>query len=228
VNGPPKSGPIIAGTRLPFAGLICHFESVTDFMAEFWELITDLVFGTPKTLAVPSYKYTRVPEEKQNTEDAQHASTCLLHRRVRYFVPFVGVHRRSGEQVSGTSSSAILHQERANKVFGKHSARLLERFHNANLYVLVATARLPPRQWGATRRRQAGGGADRRRRFLYPDIPVRQETYNFLSLTMSSIPSIIWLGLILLLQCYILTHLMSMFRYVHFLYAIFVMVMIYF
>jgi hypothetical protein len=32
VNGPPKSGPILAGTWLPFADLFCHFESVIDFM----------------------------------------------------------------------------------------------------------------------------------------------------------------------------------------------------
>jgi hypothetical protein len=31
MNGPPKSGLILAGTRLPFADLFCHFESVTDF-----------------------------------------------------------------------------------------------------------------------------------------------------------------------------------------------------
>jgi hypothetical protein len=37
----------------------------------------------------------------------------------------------------------------------------------------------------------------------------------------------IWLWLILLLQCFIFNHLFSMFTYVHFLYAIFVMVMIY-
>jgi hypothetical protein len=60
--------------------------------------------------------------EIEKTYYAQHASTCLLRRRVRYFIPFVGVHRRSGEQISGTLSSAILHWERANKVFGKHSA----------------------------------------------------------------------------------------------------------
>jgi hypothetical protein len=69
-----------------------------------------------------------------------------LCRRVRYFIPFVGVHRRSEEQVSETSSSAILHWERANKVFRKRSARLLEHFNIAVLNVLVATARLPPRQ----------------------------------------------------------------------------------
>jgi hypothetical protein len=96
------------------------------------------------------------------------------------------MYRQSGEQVCGTSSSAILHRKRANKIFGKRSARLLERFHIAILYVLVATARLPPRQRGATRRHQARGGADRRRRLLYPVIPVRKETYGFLSLTISS------------------------------------------
>jgi hypothetical protein len=159
--------------------------------------------------------------------NAPHASPCLLRRRVCYFIPFVGVHRRSGEQVSRTSSSAILHWERANKVFGKRSARLLERFHIAVLYVLVATARLPPRQWGVTRRRQARGGANRRRHLLYPVIPVSLETYGFLSLTTSFIPSMIWLGLILLLQYFILNRLISMFTYICFLYALFVMVIFY-
>jgi hypothetical protein len=104
--------------RLPFADLFCHFESVTDLTRGILGLVTDLVFGTSKTLAVPSYKYARVLEKKTYTEDAQHASTCLLRRRIRYFILFVGMHRRSGEQVTGTSSSAILHRERANKVFG--------------------------------------------------------------------------------------------------------------
>jgi hypothetical protein len=114
-----------------------------------------------------------------------------------------------------------------NKVFGKHSARLLERFHIAVLYVFVATTRLPPRQWGAAQRCQTCGGADRRRRLLYPVIPISLQTYGFLSLTISFIPSMIWLNLILLLQYFILNHLFSMFTYVHFLYAIFIMVMIY-
>jgi hypothetical protein len=127
---------------LVFADLFCHFKSIEDFMRGILGLVTNLVFGAPKTLAVLSYKYAWVPK---NVEDAQHASTCLLRCRVRYFVPFVGVHRRSGEQVSGTSSSAILHRERANKVSGKRSAQLLECFHIAVFYVLVATARLPPR-----------------------------------------------------------------------------------
>jgi hypothetical protein len=150
-----------------------------------------------------------------------------LRRSVRYFIPFVGMHRRSGEQVSGTSSSAILHRERANKVFGKRSARLLERFHITVLYILVATARLPPRQWGVTRCRQLRGGADHCRHHLCLVIPVTQNTYGFLSLTMLFIPSMIWLGLILLLQYFILNYVMSMFRSIHFLYAIFIMVMIY-
>jgi hypothetical protein len=150
-----------------------------------------------------------------------------LRRRVRYFIPFVGVHRRSGEQVSGTSSSAILHRERANKVFGKRSARLFERFHIAVLYVLVTTARLPPRQWGATLRRQARGGAVHRCRHLCLVIPITQDTYDSLSLTMLFIPSMIWLGLILLLQYFILNCVMSIFRFIRFLYTTFIMVMIY-
>jgi hypothetical protein len=193
--------------------------------AEFLGLVTDLVFGTLETLTVPIN--TCGCRRKNTTEDAQHASTCLLRRRVRYFIPFVGVHRRSGEQVCGTSSSAILHWERANKVFGKRSARLLERFYIAILYVLVATARLPPHQWGTTWCRQAHGDADRRRRLVYLVIPVSLETYGFLFLTMFFIPIIIWLGLILLLQYFILNHLINMFTYDRFLYVIFVMIMIY-
>jgi hypothetical protein len=145
-----------------------------------------------------------------------HASACLLRRRVRYFIPFVSMHWRSGEQVSGTSSSAILHWKRANKVFGKRSALLLEPFHIAVLYVLVATARLPPHQCDATRRHQARGGADHRRHLLYPVIPVSLEMYGFLSL-----------GLILLLQYFILNRLISIFTYVRFLYALFIMVIFY-
>jgi hypothetical protein len=45
---------------------------------------------------------------------------------------------------------------------------------------------------------------------------------------MSFIPSMIWLGLILLLQCFILNHLISIFTYVPFLYAIFIIIIIYF
>jgi hypothetical protein len=122
-----------------------------------------LDFWDAKNPSGSPYKYgCRHRKEREKTYNTQDASTCLLRRRVRYFIPFVGVHRRSGEQVSGTSSSAILHWERANKVFGKRSARLLERFHIAVLYVLVTTTRLPPRQWGATRHCQACGCADRR------------------------------------------------------------------
>jgi hypothetical protein len=41
------------------------------------------------------------------------------------------------------------------------------------------------------------------------------------------IPSMIWLGLILLLQYFILNYVMSIFRSIRFLYTTFVMVMIY-
>jgi hypothetical protein len=71
VNGSPKSGPILAGTRFPFADLFCHFESVTDITRRILELVTDLVFGTPKTLVVPSYKYARVPA-RNRTQHTTH------------------------------------------------------------------------------------------------------------------------------------------------------------
>jgi hypothetical protein len=64
MNGPPNFGPILAGTRFPFAHLFCHFESVMDITRGILGLVTDLVFGTPKTLAVPSYKYARVPDTR--------------------------------------------------------------------------------------------------------------------------------------------------------------------
>ncbi|PVH62780.1 hypothetical protein PAHAL_3G396700 [Panicum hallii] len=73
-----KSGPILAGTRLPFADLFCHFESVTDITHGILGLVTDLIFGTPKTLAVPSYKYARVPdtEEYNRTHNAPQPACC--------------------------------------------------------------------------------------------------------------------------------------------------------
>ncbi|PUZ77934.1 hypothetical protein GQ55_1G413200 [Panicum hallii var. hallii] len=60
--GPPKLDPILAGTWFPFAHLFCQFESVTDITRGILGFVTDLIFGTPKILAVSSYKYTRVPD----------------------------------------------------------------------------------------------------------------------------------------------------------------------
>ncbi|PUZ46271.1 hypothetical protein GQ55_7G043900 [Panicum hallii var. hallii] len=73
-----KSGPILAGTWLPFADLFCHLESVTDIMRGILELVTDLVFGTPKTLAVPSYKYARVldTEDRERTTHLTPQPAC--------------------------------------------------------------------------------------------------------------------------------------------------------
>ena len=44
---------------------------------------------------------------------------------VVYSIPCAGVHRRTGQQVSGTARPCDPVRERANKVFGKRSARLL-------------------------------------------------------------------------------------------------------
>jgi hypothetical protein len=65
VNGLPKSNPILAGTRLPFA----TSNLLRISRAEFWKLVTDFIFGTPKNLAVPSYKYTRVPKKIEKTHN---------------------------------------------------------------------------------------------------------------------------------------------------------------
>ena len=46
---------------------------------------------------------------------------------VVYSIPSDGVHRRTGQQVSGTARPCDPGRERANKVFGKRSARLLSR-----------------------------------------------------------------------------------------------------
>ena len=63
---------------------------------------------------------------------------------VVYSIPCVGVHRRTGQQVSGTARLCDPVRERANKVFGKRSARLLK---------FVITARLPGRSAGPKARR---------------------------------------------------------------------------
>jgi hypothetical protein len=79
MNGPPNFGPILAGTRFPFAHLFCHFESVMDITRGILGLVTDLVFGTPKTLAVPSYKYARVPARnrtQQKTHNTPRPACC--------------------------------------------------------------------------------------------------------------------------------------------------------
>ena len=47
------------------------------------------------------------------------------------------MHRRSGEQVSGTFVLGNLHRERANKDFGKRPARLLQDFHHGSSFVQV-------------------------------------------------------------------------------------------
>ena len=52
-------------------------------------------------------------------------------------IPSAGVHRRSGEQVSGTCILEILHRERANKIFGKRPARLLQDLHHGSFFVQV-------------------------------------------------------------------------------------------
>src|SRR3954471_13081428 len=71
-----------------------------------------------------------------------HLSACAAS--LAYSIPPADVHRRTGEQVSGTTRPCDPVRERANKVFGKRSARLLEFF---------ITGRLPSKSGGAAYRR---------------------------------------------------------------------------
>jgi hypothetical protein len=61
-----------------------------------------------------------------------------------YLIPSAVVHRRTGEQVSGTTRLCDPVRERANQIFGKRSARLLQ---------LFITGRLPSKSGGAAYRR---------------------------------------------------------------------------
>jgi hypothetical protein len=63
---------------------------------------------------------------------------------VVYSIPSIGVHRRTGEQVSGTTRFCDPVRERVNWVFGKCSARLLKFF---------ITGHLPSKSGGAAYRR---------------------------------------------------------------------------
>jgi hypothetical protein len=63
---------------------------------------------------------------------------------VVYLIPSAGVHRQTGEQVSGTTRLCDPLRERANQIFRKRSARLLQ---------LFITGRLPSKSGGAAYRR---------------------------------------------------------------------------
>src|SRR3954464_12751400 len=71
-----------------------------------------------------------------------HLSACSAS--VAYSISPAGVHRRTGEQVSGTTRPCDPVREKANKVFEKSSARLLE---------FSITGRLPSKSGGAAYRR---------------------------------------------------------------------------
>jgi hypothetical protein len=150
-----------------------------------------------------------------------------VRRPVRYFISFVGVHRRSGEQVSEprpqrscTGRGRIRFLGSALRDCSNTSTSPSSTSSSPRLvYFLVSGARL-----GVVKTR---GGVDHRRRHLCLVIPVTQNTYDFLSLTMFFIPSMIWLELILLLLYFILNYVMSIFRFIYFLYTTFIMVMIY-
>ena len=70
--------------------------------------------------------------------------SCCCAVIIAYFIPIVGVHRWSEEQVSGTSVLEILHRERTNKFLG--SAR-------RDCFKIFVTARPPSKSGVAANRR---------------------------------------------------------------------------
>jgi hypothetical protein len=114
------------------------------------------------------------------------SSTCICDRESRSLEP---------------SSSAILHQDRANKVFGKRSSRLL-----ARIFKFFVTAHLPLHQMRVEGHR-VQHELCRADRCLYSIIVVKQPqvTYGFYFQIVAYILNmLIWVGMILLynlLQC---------------------------
>nr|BAD01291.1 hypothetical protein [Oryza sativa Japonica Group] len=68
---------------------------------------------------------------------------CTAPSLVDYSIPFAGVHRRSGEQVSGTSAFDVLHREKAAIRFLGSASRDCSLFvHDARLPLRSRAARL--------------------------------------------------------------------------------------
>jgi hypothetical protein len=67
VNSLSKSGPILVGTRLPFADLFCHFESVTDFMRGIFGTHNRLNFLDAKNPS-GSFLYIRTVPARNRTQ----------------------------------------------------------------------------------------------------------------------------------------------------------------
>jgi hypothetical protein len=79
VNGSPKSGPILGERGFLLQIYFATMNLLRISRAEFLRLVTDLVFGMPKTLAVPSNKYARVPARKrtqQKTHNTPRPACC--------------------------------------------------------------------------------------------------------------------------------------------------------
>jgi hypothetical protein len=116
------------------------------------------------------------------------SSTCICNRESRSPKP---------------SSSAILHRERANKIFGKRSSRLLARF------IKLFTTALLPLRWSHAEGRHLQRKLRQADRRLHPIVIVRepQVTYGSCSQIMSYILNmLICVGMILLdnlLQCFL-------------------------
>lgn len=185
-------------------------------------------FGTRFWNAVSSYKYVRVLPPK-NTAQQIH----LVLPLTAYCVIAYGISFRSSAYTDERESSSpkrlpseILHQERENKVFGKCSTQLLNRF--LVIFNFVTMAHLPPRRACVSHHWQQRVDAKHRCRLLYP-ITTKEQMYNHLPSIMSFIVfNLIYLDMVLLLQVLILIGMIHMSGSIRFLYTLGVMVMLYF
>ena len=87
-----------------------------------WTQPTSYPLGFPEP-ALYKVLHDLATEHTETNLGFCHLSACAA--TVVYSIPSAGVHRRTGEQVSGTTRLCDPVRERANKVFGKRFARLL-------------------------------------------------------------------------------------------------------
>jgi hypothetical protein len=96
VNAPPKSGPILAGMRLPFADLFCHFESIMDFTRGIFRTHNRLGFWDAKNpsgfLPINTHVSRRKKKYRRCTTRLELPATppCTLLHPVRQRAPTIG------------------------------------------------------------------------------------------------------------------------------------------
>jgi hypothetical protein len=180
-----------------------------------------------KSNAVSSDKYLPVLSSNHAVvvSTSSLVASCLLCRHVRYFILIIATHRQIGQQVSGPVILSNPTSGAVNKVFGKQSMQLLDRF--LVVFNCVATTRLSPRHVDVSRHCQERDGVEHQHCLLYP-IATKEQTYNHLSHHVFHVVFLICLDIVLLVHVLILIDMMRMFRSIHFLYTFVVMVLLYF